>query len=1123
MIPRISAIALIAPMLLTASLSTRAEIPIPIHTSTPVALDKLRVDNPAVLPLTGSWRFQLTHGAMTREGYQPGSDSAVTASSSQQGHPADAALKAAGTDARWCASDGDMPQWWQADLGAGTQLTGFDVDWEFSDASYRFRLESSQDGKDWKMLSDHSRAPGAGNGAISFAHTRCRYVRLTIVGSEHNGGLAWASVRHIVIHVLKGGSEAIWAPPPPAPVDMSRLNAFAGLSIQDASWPSIPVPWNWEMAGFSKPTYDNPDDAVGLYRRYVDVPAAFAGKKIVWHFEGVWDSAELFINGKRAGYHESGFTAFDMDVTPYVLPGKRNLLAVRVCKTTPSDDLDTGDYWSLGGIYRDTYLVAVNPTHISYIKVATNLDDTYKNATLGLSATVYQSTPGEIHLHGELFHADGSPVKGVSLDGVLGGPTSAGGVFQLRTTVAAPLLWSAEKPNLYYVVLSLTQDGKVMERVEERFGFRQIEIKNGVVLWNGVPIKCTGTCRHEEWAALGHALNEKAWRTDLTLMKGCNINAVRTSHYNHAGRFLELCDEMGIYVLDEVPACWCNLSDPELKDAFVQRTRETLDRDQNKPCVLAWSLANESGYGPNAAAMLQYVKANDPSRPAFVSQCSPKDNPLIDFVDTHYPSIEDVRRLAADPMRKTTPVVMTEQPHIFYVADGLAYDYGEKDFWGQVLARNWSVVWPTDSIVGSFIWEWQDQGIADKFPDSGRDAGGLRGNNTKGIVDGYRNVKPEYWNIKMVYSPVTVVDREVADLNGVCNVSVQNRYSFTNLSELTCKWQCLSGEKAVHVGSLHIACAPRSSAIAPIPVSAESDTLRLEFVHPDGRSIYVTKLHIQGRPVLPAPPPAGSNGSVNIADREGHIVSAASGSELTIDAKTGVIKSWRVDGADLVSGGLVLNLGEHRENHGDHGATNFLESRQSPDVRNVIVSGSMVGGNAVTVVKGLVYLAEQKDALGRLTTTYTMHPDGEVSVKWDLAWAAASVNLWELGMKLPLVGSFENMSWFREGLWSEYPADHIGATTGTAKPADVTFHCSKRDVFWVLLADAKGNGVCALPGASALHTRAMREGAGITLFLSSAIAPPYDFSTNLLPDKLIRLSQGGKAGGEFLLRPVGAK
>jgi beta-galactosidase len=651
-------------------------------------------------------------------------------------------------------------------------------------------------------MNDHASAQGGADVAIP-THHKVRYVRLLILGATRRGGsTCWASVRNIGIHYEFGsGRLSVWTPPDPKPENPAQRDSFAATGLNDNAWASIPVPWNWEMAGFSKPTYDNPDDAVGLYRRKVDIPASFAGKTVIWHFEGVWDSAEIFINGKRAGYHESGFTAFDMDVTKFVQAGKRNLLAVRVCKNTPSDDLDTGDYWSLGGIYRDTYLIAVNPSHIRNIKVVTHLDSQNTNATLGISVGETQAAPGEMKLHAELFHADGTRVAGVAMDDQTDVQRAEGGVMQLRAEVPKPLLWSAEKPNLYYAVLTLSVAGKVVERVQERFGFREIQIKNGVVLWNGTPIKCTGTCRHEEWAALGHALNENAWRTDLKLMKGCNINAVRTSHYNHAGRFLELCDEVGIYVLDEVPACWCNLSDPTLKYAFVQRTRETLDRDQNKPCVLAWSLANESGYGPNAAAMLQYVKANDPTRPAFVSQCGPWNNPLIDFVDTHYPSIEEVKRLASDPMRKTTPVVMTEQPHIFYVRDGLTYDYGEKDYWGQVLASNWSVVWPTDSILGSFIWEWQDQGIADKFPDSGRDSSGLRDNNNKGIVDGYRNVKPEYWNIKMVYSPVTTEARETAIANArdqLRNDTYCLPSTLQNHCQLPCKYRYGYAANRVH-------------------------------------------------------------------------------------------------------------------------------------------------------------------------------------------------------------------------------------------------------------------------------------------------------------------------------------
>ena len=176
-------------------------------------------------------------------------------------------------------------------------------------------------------------------------------------------------------------------------------------------------------------------------------------------------------------------------------------------------------------------------------------------------------------------------------------------------------------------------------------------------------IKCTGTCRHEEWAALGHALTEHEWQTDVAMMKAANINAVRTSHYNHAERFLELCDEKGLYVLDEVPACWCNPKDPKLRAAFVQHARETLNRDKNKPCVLAWSCGNESGWGPNFKAMVEYVAATEPTRPRFVSEVSRAADPLISFNDHHYSDDHDLR------LQTTTdsgPSVITEGPHLFY-------------------------------------------------------------------------------------------------------------------------------------------------------------------------------------------------------------------------------------------------------------------------------------------------------------------------------------------------------------------------------------------------------------------------------------------------------------------------
>ena len=354
----------------------------------------------------------------------------------------------------------------------------------------------------------------------------------------------------------------------------------------------------------------------------MQVPASFAGQRVLWHFDGVYDGAEVFVNGQRAGYHESGFTAFDMDVTTALKPGQRNLMAVRVYKKTSSGSLDKGDFWCLGGIYRENYLVALPPLHVDDVTVVTGLDAQYKDATLTSTVRVAGPAGAHFNLVGELYSLDGAkvPLPAMRQAAEIGADGFA--TVVLTAPVVAPKLWSAEKPNLYYVFYSLSEGKRTVERVQDRIGFRKVELKGGVMMVNGVPVKLTGTNRHEEFLNLGHALDEKSWKTDIALLKGANINAVRTSHYNHAARFLELCDEAGLYVLDEVPFCWVA---PELKDltrqwAFLFRARETLARDKNRPSVIVWSCGNESGYGPNAQAVFDYMKGNDPTRLALISQ-----------------------------------------------------------------------------------------------------------------------------------------------------------------------------------------------------------------------------------------------------------------------------------------------------------------------------------------------------------------------------------------------------------------------------------------------------------------------------------------------------------------------
>jgi beta-galactosidase len=1110
-----------------------AGVPVPIVGDKPVDPAKLRVDNPAVISTDGTWRFSLTHGAMVDGKYKSHSGVA-TASSSER--PAADAIDGK-SDTRWCAENADMPQWWQVDLGKEMPVDSVGIAWEFGDGKYDYKIETSPDGKAWKSAAEQT----GGDATVTLPPlTTGRFVRITITSAvDANGGPRWASIREVTIGTDQNGQSVVWSPPNAADAGASHDDDFAATDFDDKDWNDLPVPSNWEVLGYSKPTYFGPDDAVGLYRKTVEIPADWAGKKILWHCDGCTDSAEVWVNGKRAGYHEGGFTAFDIDLGSLIEPGKKNLIAVRVCKTTPTYDLDTGDYWLLGGIHRESHLLAVPVDHIEDVTVTTKLDDQFKNATLSVTCNVAGVAGKRFEISTRLLNPDGSAfdrsqpsadeIQDALKTGATIGADGTAPAYKIEQGVTAPKLWSAEKPNLYYLLITL-KSGDTTETVEQRFGFRQTDIKDGVLLFNGVPIKCCGTCRHEEWSALGHALTEHEWQTDIDMIKAANINAVRTSHYNHAERFLELCDEKGLYVLDEIPACWVSNKDPKLKDAFVQHAAETLARDKNKPCVLAWSCGNESGWGPNFKAMVDYVAATDPTRPRFVSEVKRSSDGNLSFNDYHYPGDNDLRKICTTP----GPSVITEGPHIFYNIPHQQYDYGLNDLWGEALANQWDRVWPSKYLFGAFIWEWQDQGLADKYPDQGRNNPyNLRRENSKGIVTGYRVPKPEYYHVKMVYSPVVTDQREVKAqmLDGGMSswpVTFRNRYAFTDLSELKCKWQALrttSGDELVASGAMPMSCAPGASITVGIPYQENADTLRVSFTNAAGLEVYAVRLHVPGMP-WPEPPPA-----LKATD----LVPSHDNKTVGVTTTAGVLQIERSTGIVSIRNGLApryfgptLNLGEQRFDDGDFGNKNdlpWIQSKSAPVLKNPVVTGGMVDGNWLGSVTADVTLAEHPDqVLGTLTYNMTVHPDCQIDVDYHMKWTATDMQAWEFGLKILLPGGGDRFSWFRNGQWTEYPAGHVGADRGTATPKDKSFNATKRNTVWAWVGPEKGPGVVVLAADGALHTRCnWSDETGTTLLASSAVSVDRDFSSGYVDYTRITFKTGRTYSGSFKLRLTDGK
>ena len=1077
------------------------------------ALTPAPTDPAAAISLNGDWKFMLLGSS-----YGP-----LKASSEQTDHFVPMGMDG-DEKTRWCASGDALPQWYQVDLGAVRDLDRMEIMWEHENGGYRVKVEGSDDGKQMRTLVDLTgEAQSQQRQTILLTGKKARFVRLNVIGA--NPG-SWVSFYELKMFVSQDGQPVQWQPTKGGDEGAN----FYQPSLNDATWDTIPVPSNWEILGYSYPTYWGPDNTEGLYRKWVNIPATWAGKRIVIQFDGVQNGARVYCNGHEVGYHESGYTGWEMDLTPYLKPGEKNLLAVRVTKNTPSCDLDTGDYQFLGGIYRDSKLIAVPELHLVSTKIETTLSADNSEATVTAKVVVAGKA-------GEGFSLAGQATPRKSAGGTMAfrtdGTVGPDGTAEVTLTekMIRPNLWSAEKPNLYDLNWTLKAPG-TEEKTAARIGIREVTIRDGVVYLNGAVIKCTGTCRHEIWPDRGAALTEANWRRDIELWKGANINAIRTSHYNPASRLLELCDELGIYVLEEVPFCWAPVDNLKLQPAFIQRATETLHRDWNHPCVIAWSLGNENSDGPNCQAVVDSVKANDTTRPRFIS-CREADRyPGCSFDDFHYPGRDGIRGIAASDRRKRFPATITEEPHIFYVEQALKYDYGCKDLWGENLNRVWTEIWKSDSILGAFIWEWQDQVTADKYPDRKTDIDpetGLRGVAKKGVVDGWRNPKPEYWHVKNVYSPVRVWGAQFpSDIADTVQLDLENRYSFTNLNELTVRATVISADgKQLRTVDAKVTLAPRTRAMVTLqgrglkPVEAGS-TLRLDFIHPVVGAVFSYAIRSPASP----PPPPMRRWVPWTCVADGDVLRIKQGDVSAIyDLKLGLWRQIAYKGRPLVVGGPLPNLGGERKTNGEHGAKDFVQSDPVLTSSKSDWTADDVGRISIHTVSDYS-VSDVRDAKLHVVYYWTI-PDkrfdmGGMNVNYEMTWQGLGRNAWEVGMVLPCpqltASKGAELSWDREALWTVYPPDHIGADHGTAKAGTLSFRSSKWNTTWAELVDATGTGIAL---GNRVHIRGGEFGGVACLFLSERISPPYDFSTWTLSDYLIRLDDKFKLEGGFGLGCVG--
>ena len=591
-----------------------------------------------------------------------------------------------------------------------------------------------------------------------------------------------------------------------------RPKDFQNADYDVSNWDKIAVPGNWQTQNFGVPIYINinypfvrnrpsvttepPKDwtayenrnPVGSYVTFFDVDKDMLAKNLILHFGGVHSAFYVWVNGKMVGYSQNSMSPAEFDVTKFVSEGK-NRLAVEVYRWCDGSYLEDQDMWRLSGIFRPVQLWVRPLVHIADYKVVSNYDNNKANIVAEISVCNSGTKTENITA---AFCIDNQIVK-KEIPKLLPNDTVT---VKIPCEIKNPLLWSAEKPNLYPLsVKVLAKDGTEIENFDYHFGIKKVETVGEVFKINGKNVKLRGVNRHDHHPRTGRFVDRATYETDIRLMKQCNINFLRTSHYPDDPYLYELCDRYGIYVMDEANQethgyGYANEemgNDPEWRDAHVDRAVSLVQRDKNHPCVILWSLGNEGGIGPNIQAMYDTVVALDSTRLPFYD-CHPKYSALHDF---GYPTPEVLKIEAEKETQK--PLIAREYAHAMGNSMGNFQEY-------------WDVIYADSSIAGAAIWDWVDQGIAkpingdplrhssdlqlksDEFWAYGGDFGD-KPNDKNFLINGLlapdRTPHPHYFEVQHVYAPIAFEMQKDG-------IKVINRDCFTELSEYDYDFQVFS-------------------------------------------------------------------------------------------------------------------------------------------------------------------------------------------------------------------------------------------------------------------------------------------------------------------------------------------
>ena len=878
----------------------------------------------------------------------------------------------------------------------------------------------------------------------------------------------------------------------------SRPTDFWKVGFNDKGWNDIPVPGVWELHGYGDPIYVNigyawrnqfennppyvPDEEnhVGSYRREITVPASWKGKDIIAHFGSVTSNMYLWVNGKYVGYSEDSKLEAEFNLTPYLKPGQKNLIAFQVFRWCDGTYLEDQDFFRYSGVGRDCYLYARDKKRIEDIRVTPDLDANYKNGSLSVVLNLKGS--GKVNL--TLKDASGKEVA-----------TAQATKGTATLEVENPHKWTAETPYLYTLYASLEGSDEV---IPVKVGFRKVELKNAQVLVNGQPILFKGANRHEMDPDGGYVISKERMIQDIQVMKQFNLNAVRTCHYPDNNLWYELCDQYGIYVVAEanIESHGMGYDEKTLAKrddytlAHLERNQRNVQRSFNHPSVLIWSLGNEAGYGPNFEKAYDWIKAEDPSRLVQYEQAGRTGK--TDIYCPMYLGYDRCEEYSKDEQYQK-PLIQCEYAHAMGNSEG-----GFKEYW--------DIIRKYPKYQGGFIRDFVDQSVRWTGKNGkmiyayGGDFNRFDASDINfcdnGLISPDRVPNPHMYEVGYFYQNIWTSPADIK--NG--EFSIFNEYFFRDLSAYYMEWQVLKGGEVMRSGRVEdLNVGPQQTVKMKLPIGKTCQCTEwllnvayklknTEGLLPAGHTVAKQQLVLNPykAPSMELKNQAKSNWEVvepTLKENdERYLIVDGENFRIEFDKLNGYLSKYQVNGLDMMKEGSYLKPNFWRApTDNDFGA--YLQRRyavwKNPTIKLVSLQQRIADQQAIIEVA-----YELPEVSAKLNLTYVFNNEGAMKVtqKMTADKNAKVANMFRFGMQMQMPRNFDQVEYYGRGPVENYIDRKANADLGIYRQSVAEQFYSyirpqetgtKSDLRWWKTLNAAGRGiqvVAAEPfSASALH------------------------------------------------------